>query len=80
MHVKCFKRGFFLSTRDERIPNTVGQMAGVRCSQRLLKAQSFTVAAADFIQPDKQTLKNKQGGKKVLIALETKQESVSHTS
>lgn len=79
MHVKCFKR-FFLSTRDERIPNTVGQMAGVCCSQRLLKAQSFTVAAADFIQPDKQTLKNKRKKKKVLIALETKHESVSHTS
>lgn len=57
---------FFLSTRDERIPNTVGQMAGVCCSQRLLKAQSFTVAAADFIQPDKQTLKNKRGEKKFL--------------
>lgn len=37
----------------KRIRNAAGQMAGVRRSQRLLKAQSFTVAAADFIQPDK---------------------------
>lgn len=54
--LSAFKRFFwvFLSTRDERIQNTVGQMAGVCRSQRLLKAQSFTVAAAaDFIQPDK---------------------------
>lgn len=63
MHVKCFKRVFFFCLQEMKEFRTVGQMAGVCCSQRLLKAQSFTVAAADFIQPDKQTFKNKRGKK-----------------
>lgn len=64
VHVKCLR--VFCLQEIKRIRNAAGQMAAVCHNQPLLKAQSFTVTAANLIHPDKH--KRRTSGKQFLTS------------